>query len=31
MCIDGVSHLVMNDETLQRLMSNPALDLDINL
>lgn len=27
MCIDGVSHLVMNDETLQRLMSNPALDL----
>ncbi len=27
MCIDGVSHLVMNDETLQRMMSNPALDL----
>ena len=27
MCIDGVGHLVMNDETLQRLMSNPILDL----
>lgn len=27
MCIDGVSHLVMKDETLQRMLSNPALDL----
>lgn len=27
MCIDGVSPLVMNDEDIQRLMSNPILDL----
>jgi hypothetical protein len=27
MCIDGVSHLVMNDETIQALMANPILDL----
>jgi hypothetical protein len=27
MCTDGVSHLVMEDENIQRLMSNPMLDL----
>ena len=27
MCMDGVSHLVMNDEKIQALMSNPGLDL----
>ncbi|AFM27291.1 hypothetical protein [Desulfomonile tiedjei] len=27
MCVDGVSHLVMNDETIQALMANPILDL----
>lgn len=27
MCTDGVSHLVMNDEKIQKLMSNPILDL----
>ena len=27
MCVDAVSHVLMNDETFQRLMSNPLLDL----
>jgi hypothetical protein len=27
MCIDSVGHLVMQDETVQKLMANPILDL----
>jgi hypothetical protein len=27
MCMDSVGHLVMEDETIQRLMSNPILEL----
>ncbi|MBI5250143.1 MAG: hypothetical protein HY912_11675 [Desulfomonile tiedjei] len=27
MCIDGVGHLVMNDENIQRLMSHPSLGI----
>ncbi len=27
MCTDGIGHLVISDETIQQLLSNPALDL----
>jgi hypothetical protein len=27
MCTEGISHLVMNDETVQELLTNPILDL----
>ncbi|MBI5570071.1 MAG: hypothetical protein HY914_09010 [Desulfomonile tiedjei] len=27
MCMDAVSHLLINDRTFQRLVSNPSLDL----
>jgi hypothetical protein len=27
MCVDGISRLVMDDQTIQNLMSNPILDI----